>query len=118
MRVDSSRNVDSAYGEFILAIQGVARRTVPKSYTKRKFRPFWTSALERLVKQRKAARMQASRKKTAESRREYNRLTAEVRRAVSKAKLTKWTETCAKLDLADRVGLCLETVQSKESPGG
>ena len=53
------------------------------------------------MRQRKAARRRASRKKTAESRREYNRLTAEVRRAVSEAKLTKWTETCAKLDLAD-----------------
>ena len=88
VQVDCSRNVDSAYGEFIRAIQGAARRTITRSYAKRKFKPFWTSALERLVRQRKAARRRAIRRKTAESRREYNRLTTEVRRAVLEAKMT------------------------------
>uniref|UniRef100_A0A2C9LSL5 Endonuclease/exonuclease/phosphatase domain-containing protein n=1 Tax=Biomphalaria glabrata TaxID=6526 RepID=A0A2C9LSL5_BIOGL len=93
--------INRTYGLFVETILGAARKAITRSYGGRKFRHFWSHDLARLIRLRRAARRQHSRRKTDKTRRAYNKLTAEVKEAIAEGTRQKWAKTCANLDLAD-----------------
>ena len=70
------------YEKLCSAILGAARKSIPRTNGKQKFRPYWNKSLKELVKLRKKARKKAAKLKTPEARRAYNKLTAEIRDTV------------------------------------
>ena len=71
-----SGNINEVYGLFVKALLTAAKQAIPRTNGKRRYKPFWTSAVARIIRLRRATRRRHRRVKTDESRREYNRLMA------------------------------------------
>ena len=96
--IDCTRDTNTVNNDITNAILFAARKAIPRGNRKR-YRPFWNSDLEKVVKERKQARKNVEKNPTRENKTAYNRLTGQVRYQVKVAKKNHWTKTCNQLDL-------------------
>ena len=95
-----NENMEKAYQEIIDSIMTASIQAIPRGRRK-KYKPFWTPELERKVKHRKLARLEAEKTPTCKNRTQYNKLTARVKLEIKKTKRERWQKTCSEIDLTN-----------------
>ena len=75
-----------------------AKKHIPRGNAK-KYKPFWNQNIQEAVNKRKQAREALEKAPTTSNKINYNRASAEAKRATISAKREKWRSTCATLDL-------------------
>ena len=97
--IDSTdKDVNGLCSAITGALLKAASQCIPRGCRK-KYKPFWNSTLEDVVKKRQMARKQLEANPTVENKINYNRTSAVAKRSLKTAKKQKWEQTCADLDL-------------------
>ncbi|XP_055893518.1 uncharacterized protein LOC129927644 [Biomphalaria glabrata] len=90
-------DINSTYTTIVSNILQAAKKYIPRGQVK-KYKPFWTPELDKLVKERNMARKTIKKKTTRENKTTYNKLTGLIRYKIKTEKKKKWTTTCEQLD--------------------